>query len=287
MPFTIGPLATHNDYRAAETIQAVVWGKNERDVVPGHVLITAQRHGGVLLGAWHTAPDPPQLVGFVFSFLGRGHAREWQQCSHLLAVLPAYRDQQLGYRLKLAQRAAVLAQGVDLITWTYDPLESRNAYLNMHKLGAVCSTYLPNLYGAMDDALNQGLHSDRFEAAWHIRSDHVVARLDQPVRRSVAVLQAEGVLLINSPRRGAFPQPPTATLPLADERLLVAIPANYQAIKAADMPLARAWRDHTHDLFTAAFAAGYVAVDLLPGEATSCYVLEQRAAHGDQRIRAD
>ena len=95
----------------------------------------------------------------------------------MAGVHPAYRNRGLGYSLKLAQREHVLAQGIDLITWTFDPLETRNATLNFHKLGAVCNTYLPNLYGDMRDGLNAGLPSDRFQVDWWIASERVAQRL--------------------------------------------------------------------------------------------------------------
>lgn len=84
----------------------------------------------------------------------------------MAAVLPAYQGLGIGERLKWAQRDAVLAQGIDLITWTYDPLESANAYLNLRKLGAVCNTYLRNVYGNLTDTLNNGLATDRFQVDW-------------------------------------------------------------------------------------------------------------------------
>src|SRR6185436_11873728 len=86
-----------------------------------------------------------------------------KHCSHQLGVLPAYRDQDIGYRLKLAQRDWVNLQGVRLITWTYDPLESRNARLNIARLGAVCRTYRREPYGVMEDTLNAGVPADRFQ----------------------------------------------------------------------------------------------------------------------------
>ena len=172
----IHPLSTHGEIRAVEQLQREVWGLPDVEVVPLHVLLTAAKNGGLLLGAF----DGATLAGFVFGFPGLTPDGKLKHCSHMAGVHPAYRNRGLGYSLKLAQRQHVLAQGIDLITWTFDPLETRNASLNFHKLGAVCNTYIPNLYGEMRDGLNAGLPSDRFQVDWWIASERVAQRLEQP-----------------------------------------------------------------------------------------------------------
>jgi predicted GNAT superfamily acetyltransferase len=181
-----------------------------------------------------------------------------------MGVLPAYQGQQIGYRLKLAQREHVLQQGLQLITWTYDPLESRNASLNLHKLGAVCKTYLRDVYGEMRNALNQGLASDRFQVDWHITSQHVRSRVQDgpPAASRAAALRAAGVPLVER-------------LPLPDSpRLLVEIPGDLQALKANDMAAALHWRQHTRAVLEAAFATGYSALDLLVQDQQWYYLLQ-------------
>ena len=169
-------LSTQEEIRSVEQLQREVWSLPDVEVVPLHVLITAAKNGGLLLGAF----DDERLVGFVFGFPGLTPEGKLKHCSHMAGVHPAYRDRGLGYSLKLAQREHVLAQGIDLITWTFDPLETRNATLNFHKLGAICNTYLPNLYGEMRDGLNAGLPSDRFQVDWWIASERVAQRLQPP-----------------------------------------------------------------------------------------------------------
>jgi predicted GNAT superfamily acetyltransferase len=169
----IRPLTTHDELLAVEQLQRDAWGVPDIDVVPLHMLITPPRHGGLLLGAF----DGDRLAGFVFGFLGLTPDGRLKHCSHMAGVHPDYRDHGVGYSLKLAQRDHVLAQGLDLVTWTFDPLETRNAWLNFHKLGVICNTYIRNLYGAMRAAINAGPPSDRFEVEWWIRSERVVERL--------------------------------------------------------------------------------------------------------------
>jgi predicted GNAT superfamily acetyltransferase len=244
-----------------------------------------QKNGGLLLGAFTPEPEGggKLLVGFVFGFLGLSPDGRLKLCSHMAGVKPCYQNQNVGYRLKLAQREHVLARGTDLITWTFDPLESRNAYLNFHKLGAACSTYLQSVYGEMRDGLNIGVPSDRFQVDWHITSAHVAGRLGGDRNRlTLSTLRADGVSILNHPLPSTLsdpPHPPQTTLLPAGDRVLLQIPANFQAIKSTDMELARAWRMHTRALFEVAFAntigTGYTVVDLLFEQGRSYYLLKK------------
>jgi predicted GNAT superfamily acetyltransferase len=274
----IRPIETHDEYRAVEQLQREAWGLVEVEVVPHHLLLTAQKNGGVVLGAFEQLPEreKEQLIGFVFGFVGLSPDGKPKHCSHMAGVAPACRGRNVGYRLKLAQRQHVLAQGLDLITWTFDPLESRNARLNFHKLGVTCNVYLRDLYGGMRDELNIGLPSDRFRVEWHVASDHVTDRLrDDWMGPSLAALQADGVPILNRALPGDPPRPPQTVLPIKGDALLIQIPAHFQAIKSTDMELARAWREHTRDLFEAAFTQGYTAIDLLFENEQSCYLLRK------------
>jgi len=280
----IRPIQTHDEYRAVEQLQRDVWGLQEVEIVPDHVLLTAQKNGGLVLGAFlppeeSTTEGRGRLIGSVFGFVGLTPDGRVKHCSHIAGVAPAYQSQNVGYRLKLAQREHVLAQGIDLITWTFDPLESRNARLNFHKLGVTCNTYLRDLYGDMRDGLNVGLPSDRFQVDWHIASDHVAARLRPDwTGPALSALLAKGVPIVNRPLPGPPPRPSPTTHPLlppGEDRLLIQIPARFQAIKSADMALALAWREHTRTLFEAAFSAGYTAVDLLFEGEESYYLLQR------------
>ena len=266
---TIRPLTTHEEILAVEQLQRDAWGVPDVDVVPLHMLITPPRHGGLLLGAF----DGERLAGFVFGFLGLTAGGQLKHCSHMAGVHPDYRNQGVGYHLKLAQREHVLAQGLDLVTWTFDPLETRNGQLNFHKLGAICNTYIRNLYGAMRAAINAGPPSDRFEVQWWIRSEHVVERLRQNALSPSSISshggrRAGGAAGPLSPRE-------TAQRGVRGDRIFVEVPANFQAIKATDMDLALHWRMATRQLFEDAFAQGYVAVDLVRTNDTLAYVLKR------------
>ncbi len=278
MNIEIRPIETHQEYQAVEQVQREAWGLDDVDIVPNHMLLTAQKNGGLLLGAFDTATPQagPRLVGFVFGFAGLLPDGKIKHCSHMAGVIPAYQNQNVGYHLKLAQRQHVLNQGLDLVTWTFDPLESRNAYLNFHKLGATCRTYLRDLYGNIRDALNVGLPTDRFQVDWHVTSAHVAERLRGDVTRLfLSALQSEGVPVLNRFAPEEPPRPPQTALPIEGPRLLLQVPARFQTIKAADMALARAWRLHTRELFEAVFARQYAVTDLLFEGGESYYLLER------------
>jgi predicted GNAT superfamily acetyltransferase len=272
---TVRPVETMAEYRAVEAIQRQAWAMpHDLEVVPLHLLVTAVKNGGMVLGAFRGE----EMVGFVFGFPGLTAEGKLKQCSHMMGVLPGVQGGGVGYALKRAQRAFVLAQGLDLITWTYDPLESRNAYLNVAKLGAVCRSYLRDFYGEMADGLNAGLPSDRFEMEWWIDSERVVRRLAAAQRRppaAVPVVQANATHVMP----GGLVAPGTLRFGADAAAIRVEIPADYQAIKAADPELAREWRLATRQLFEACFEQGYSVVDFLSypvdGLRRSFYLLGQ------------
>ena len=157
MSITIHSPEILEEFKAIEGLQAEIWG-TAIGVTPGIFLFVVAKEGGIVL----LAQDNGKPVGFSYGILGLTEDNRVKLASHQTGVLPAYRDRGLGFDLKLAQRQAALAKSLDLITWTFDPLQGRNAWLNLRKLGAVCQTYIPDLYGEMNDAFNQGLPSDRF-----------------------------------------------------------------------------------------------------------------------------
>ncbi len=275
MTIQIRPIRTGEEYRTVEQLQREVWGMHDVEVVDHCLLLTAHKNGGLVLGAFDPeAPGGERMIGFVFGLVGLKPDGRPKHCSHMAGVLAAYQGQDVGYRLKLAQRDYVLAQGLDLITWTYDPLESRNAHFNFRKLGVTCRTYLRNLYGDMRDSLNAGLPTDRCQVDWHITGDHVAARLaGAGLPPTLMALQAAGVPLVNSFPAGPLPHPAETILPFVGEMLLVQIPLNFQSIKAGDLPLAQAWREHTRLILETAFNQGYTAIDFLVENGQGYYLL--------------
>jgi predicted GNAT superfamily acetyltransferase len=266
-------------FHQCEELQRRVWGMEDLSVVPLHLLLTAQKNGGLVLGAFD---EQGTMVAFVFGFLGMTDQGQVKHCSHMAGVLPEYQGQQIGYRLKLAQREHVLAQDLDLATWTYDPLEGSNASLNIGKLGVICRIYLPDVYGDTGIQLHLGLPTDRFEVEWWVRSQRVEERLES--RHGKLTLDealdmgAERANWTEFDGRGLL-RSEVADRALGAEAVLIEIPADFQAIKSVDMGLAREWRLQTREIFLECFGAGYVATDFISevqeGQRRNFYLLQQ------------
>jgi predicted GNAT superfamily acetyltransferase len=168
----IAPLNQLAQFDRCVELQVAVWGYSEGDVIPRRIFLLAERIGGQVLGAF----DDDTIVGFAMALPGYRNGSPYLH-SHMLAVLPEYRNAGLGRRLKLAQRDDALARGFELMEWTFDPLEIKNAYLNIHRLGAIVRRYAPDLYGPSSSPLQGGLPTDRLYAEWWLRSPRVVDRL--------------------------------------------------------------------------------------------------------------
>ena len=166
--FRIAPVKTLADFEQCVEVQLAVWGYSDNDLVPKRVFIVAQRIGGQVLGVY----DGEALVGFAMALPGYRDGHPYLH-SHMLAVLPQYRNAGLGRRLKLAQRDDALERGIDRMEWTFDPLEIKNAHLNIARLGAIARRYMRNIYGPSTSPLQGGLPTDRLVVEWWLRSERV------------------------------------------------------------------------------------------------------------------
>lgn len=273
----IRPLETIDDCRQVADLERVVWGYTDaEDVVPPPVLIVSIKRGGILLGAFDEAG---QMQGFVYSIpaIKQGRLTQW---SHMLGVVPAARDAGLGATLKLAQRAAALAMGIDLIEWTYDPLQAMNAHLNFAKLGVVVEEYEENIYGESSSVLHRGTPTDRFVAEWLLRAPHVERRIGAIGKPTVRDTSVTAAPVVNpSPLAGEWLSPGPADLSMSDRRVLVEIPVGFAEMQQRDPGRALEWRLATRAIFQAYFGRGYRAVDFfLSREARrGHYLLAQRA----------
>jgi predicted GNAT superfamily acetyltransferase len=269
MKYPIRVLDTVAEMQQIEKLHKKVWGGSDVDVIPAHVSLAISHNGGVVIGAF----DDEQLIGYVIGFLGTDHKSpdrpamtRLKHASHEMAVDPAYRNQGIAYALKLAQRQMVRRQGVRLITWTYDPLLSINAQLNIRRLGAVCDTYRENEYGEMQDELNVGISSDRFQVDWWITSNRVEQRVEGP-RESLDLAHylGAGAERINQVQinEAGLANPEEAIHEPAGNLAIVEIPSDFHGLKSKDHSLARFWRDHTRQIFQLAFKAGYLVTDFI------------------------
>ncbi len=156
------------EFRAFVALQKEVWGFADNELVPLRIFSLAPKIGGQVIGAW----DGATLVGFAFSIPGTRNGHAYLH-SHMLAVKAEYRNSGLGRRLKLFQREDAIAQGYELIEWTFDPLEIKNAYLNLERLGAIARRYNINQYGITSSPLQGFLPTDRLVAEWWLKSKRV------------------------------------------------------------------------------------------------------------------
>jgi predicted GNAT superfamily acetyltransferase len=257
--FTIRPLTTIDDCREVVHLEKEVWAYTDaEDVVPVPVLIVTVKRGGILLGAFDGSG---KMKGFVYSLAAvkDGRITQW---SHMLGVAPDARDVGLGARLKLAQRERALAMGIDLIEWTFDPLQAMNAHLNFAKLGVVVEEYEENVYGESSSPLHRGTPTDRFVAEWRLTLPHVerrVSALGLPTVRDATLASAP---LVNPSRPGQrWLMPGPADLEADERRLLVEIPVGFAEMQREDPALALAWRLATRTIFQAYLPRRYRVVD--------------------------
>ena len=261
-PVRISTMTDPDSCRAIEDVQREVWGQPERALVPAEQVRAVVHNGGMLL----LAHDDDELVGFCYAFVGV-EDRHPILCSHMLAVRPAARGRGIGKALKMAQRDFARERGFAKITWTFDPLQARNAYINLSALGAHARRYFVDHYGAMDDDINRGMATDRLLAEWLVASEPAGG---DPARDLPWILDAsgEGTAVRPGQHKGEH---------VNGDAGLVAIPADIDALRRADPRLHHEWRLALRTTLLEAFAAGLVAVavDRTPGAGVAAYVLRR------------
>lgn len=243
----IRSLTTMEELYQMQEVEAAVW---QMDPIPVHQTFTALNNGSIILGAF----DGDKMVGFLYSFAGFDRGTPYL-CSHMLGILPAYQTDGLGVKMKLKQAEIARQMGYEMITWTFDPLESRNAYVNLHKLGATGAVYKTNHYGSMNDELNQGLPTDRIQIKWDIRNYKANKKLPIDSGKILSDANSEMEPVIKDDFY-------THEFDTSD-CLFVAIPKKFQAIKQSDIQLAKKWRMETRKVFQTLFENGFQARDLI------------------------
>lgn len=268
--YTIRPFETIEELRACVRLQEATWGEGFSERVSPAILKVSQILGGVAAGAYDAGGA---LVGFVFGMTGLrdGEIVHW---SDMLAVRAEVRDTGLGTRLKAYQRDAVLGLGVDKMYWTFDPLQSRNAYVNFSKLGIVVREYVEDMYGETDSPLHRGIGTDRFIALWLLTSERVGRRIGGRERGpGVEALEGAGRGLEGEGGRGDLPRPGEPRLFLGNDVVSVSIPSDVVRIMDESMDLALEWRRATRAALTHYLGQGYEVRELLRGDPTSDYLL--------------
>ena len=259
----IRKLTELDEFRGAVQLQKVIWGFDDIDLLPLRFFVVASRVGGQVLGAF----DGETMIGFCLGIPGvkpGGHA---YLHSHMLGVLPEYHNLGVGRRLKLQQREDALARGIPLIEWTFDPLELKNAFFNIERLGAIVRRYSVNQYGDTSSPLHGGLPTDRCYAEWWIGSARVreICRADPLVRTG-----PPGPVGVGSEEAGRLSE----AHPTGPRHVLIAYPADIARIRAQDNGRARAIQLANAEKFQSAFALGLAVTGFERNDAEGIYLLE-------------
>ncbi len=237
----IRALTDREDLKTVVRLQRQIWGFEDVDLIPLRLFVVATKIGGQVFGAF----DGQQMIGFCMSIPGLKPGGKTYLHSHMLGVLPDYRNSRIGRTLKLAQLDDALRRGISLIEWTFDPLEIKNAFFNMERLGAIVRRYVPNQYGTTSSPLHGGLPTDRCIAEWWIASPRVNAiTAGQPFERNPVEMR-------------------------------VAIPADIAAIRANDPARAREIQNASADQLRAAFDRGLAVIGFEKSEQAGTYLLGQ------------
>ncbi|WP_342536036.1 GNAT family N-acetyltransferase [Sporosarcina sp. FSL K6-3508] len=234
---------------AVQKLEKQIWGM---EPIPVHQTITAVKNGGLIVGAF----AGERMIGFSYSFAGFSEGQSYL-CSHMLAVDQEFQLMGIGKLLKDEQLRLAREMGYELIVWTFDPLESRNAYLNTSKLYGVCYDYIVNCYGEMADGLNKGLPTDRFQVAWWITSPRV-NECWQPINLQYMCPFTVRLTNENHPEL----QLPEENDWLSAEAVEVPVPKHTQLLKTEDSQLALDWRLKTRNLFQQLCSAGFALIDV-------------------------
>ena len=229
------------DFAECVRIQHAVWG--ESISVPVPIFVVAHHTGGHILGAFQDG----QMIGFTQAFTALRGGKLFLH-SHVAGVLPQFRDRGVGRRLKLFQREEALRGGIDLIEWTFDPLDLKNGYFNLMRLGVIVRRFLPNCYGLTDSPLHAGLPTDRLVAEWWLDSDRVKAVL-----------------------AGGRP-------PVSATAQRIEIPAEFATLREADRAAARRIQSEAREQFQNWFAKDYAAAGVDRRDRGTDYLLEPAAS---------
>jgi len=239
MTIEIRALTSHAEFQEAVHLQQQIWGFQDIELLPLRLFVVASKVGGLVLGAF----DGQRMIGFCLAIPGLKPGGKSYLHSHMLGVLHDYRDEGVGRRLKLAQREEALTRGIDLIEWTFDPLEIKNAFFNIERLGAIVRRYVFNQYGTTSSPLHGGLPTDRCIAEWWIaspRAEAIVA--GQPFERNATEVR-------------------------------IAIPSSIASIRADDPKRAREIQKQASEYFQTAFDGGLAVIGFEKSKEAGTYLL--------------
>ncbi len=272
------------EYQAIQEVQRRTFGFGPHDTVMHlPMMVALQKNGGLVLGAFASEPGSAEdLIGFAIGFVGRNEASDqYFHYSQIVAALTEWQSRGVGLALKEAQRREAMAQGYNLIRWSFDPLLARNAYFNFAKLGGVCHEYVQDMYGPGRGEYFGSLDTDRLIIDWELTSPRVSERLAQaahstkPAQTTAPYLEAPNLIIIEW-LAANVPAPVNLDLNRTEPRLKLEIPHQIGYVRQNYAPTAALWRTQTRELFNHYFAADYHIADFFTtpdGESTRAFYL--------------
>lgn len=231
------------DFKKIPDIQKSAWGFTDFDIEPHHLMTRVQKYGGLVLGLYSKG----ELAGYTYAIIGKREGKYFIY-SHMTAVRKKYQYRGFGFLLKKAQREEVLKMGYETIRWNFDPLESMNAFFNIHRLGIISAEYERDIYGTGESGLHKGLPTDRLIATWDLNSDQVINKMkqkDPPIIEDIPEKHPEN---------------------FTQETVYIEIPRDIRSLKETNMNDALRWRMTTRHLFESAFQKDYVVTDIVFSE---------------------
>ena len=246
-------LTEQADFIRVAQLEQTVWGTTDIDAISWTIMTVITHTGGAVHGAF----DGDKLVGGSLATPMKNEPRLW---SHIAAVHPDYQRQGIGYTIKQVQREWAMTNDYECMSWTFDPLQSANAHFNFHLLGVTSNTYHVNFYGEMQDNLNRGVPSDRFEVIWPFAKQD--AKTSTPPDSAPFLLTCED-------------NQPVVVDEAVDDWYFVEIPRDYARIREEDKALAIKWKIAVRNIMQLTFAQGYQVADFMRRDERNWYVLRK------------
>lgn len=249
------------EYRAIMDVMKDAWGMEDyTEAVPAHFMISIADNGGLVLAAYLNE----EIIGFALGIAARDDGKIYHY-SHMVGVKRRYQDKGVGFKLKLAQREWAIKNNLDLIMWTFDPLQGRNAYFNFAKLGVICRKFYKNYYGEMRDELNRGMISDRFKVEWWIKSSRVIKKIkgDFPKPDFQKLLEKSEIIVESKEIKPGIRKIIGLNLECKKDIALIEIPGDINEVKKYSLELANDWRLKLRKVFEKYLSEKYIVTDLI------------------------
>ncbi|MHA1198046.1 MAG: GNAT family N-acetyltransferase [Candidatus Heimdallarchaeaceae archaeon] len=252
-------LTDFEEYSQLEEIQQDAWDVPDRELVPKRIPYATFKSGGLVIGVYLD----DLMIGYVWGWVGYSKQTGNYIYSHHNAVRKEYQNKGIGFQLKSEQRKWSIKNGFDQIKWVFDPLQTNNCYLNIHKLGATCNSYKINYWLDLKDELNEGIDTDRFFCTWDLKSEHVKNCLNQKYTDFSDLITNQENLVIDTKKNGDFLEIIELSLDASKQYIGIEVPSNYIKMKKANKPLAIDWRFQTRTIFQNYFKKGYTVIDFI------------------------